>query len=48
MKNNKSKKVLIIGIIVLVIILILGAMYLIFATNMFKSNKKRFPKSNTS
>lgn len=44
MKNNKSKKVLIIGIIVLVIILILGAMYLIFATNMFKSNKDLFFK----
>ena len=44
MKNNKSKKVLIIGIIVLVIILILGAMYLIFATNMFKSNKELFFK----
>lgn len=44
MKNNKSKKVLIIGIVVLFIILILGAMYLTLATNMFKSSKDLFFK----
>lgn len=44
MKNNKSKKVLIIGIVVLVIILILGAIYLTLATNMFKSSKDLFFK----
>lgn len=44
MKKNKSKKVLIIGIVVLVIILILGAIYLTLATNMFKSSKDLFFK----
>ncbi|MBR3002092.1 MAG: hypothetical protein IKF38_00750 [Clostridia bacterium] len=44
MKNNKSKKVFIFAIIVIVLILIVGTVYALVATNMFKSNKDLFFK----
>ena len=41
MKNNKSKKIFIIAIII-VLILIAGTVFAMFATNMFKSDKEMF------
>lgn len=44
MKNNKSKKIFIISIIILSIILVAGLVYAITATDLFKSDKALFFK----